>query len=50
MNNETPIHCNTKMVWYTVGAPGTGGGWWCPTCDHMIAVIPTRILTPGEVK
>jgi hypothetical protein len=47
---EVPEHCGERMHWYTVGAPGIGGGWWCATCDHQIVVMPTRILGIEDVR
>lgn len=48
--SETPKHCDQPMTWFTVGAPGTGGGWWCETCEHVEYVQRPRIMTPGEVR
>lgn len=42
--------CGGEIGWYTVGAPGIGGGWYCLDwgCGWDEAVHPTRILTPEE--
>lgn len=49
-NHEIPQHCGQPMLWYTVGAPGIGGGWWCQECDHTLVVQSTRILRPEETR
>lgn len=50
MSAEIPTHCGAPMVWYSVGAPGVGGGWWCSSCDHTLPIRPTRIQTAAEVR
>lgn len=50
MSAEAPQHCEQAMVWYTVGAPGVGGGWYCESCHHTVEVQPTRILRPEETR
>lgn len=48
MQHNPPEHCGQPMGFYTVGAPGTGCGWYCEVCQHQIPTVPTRILTPEE--
>jgi hypothetical protein len=48
--SERPTHCDQPMVWFTVGAPGVGSGWWCERCNHTVYVQRPRILRPDETR
>ena len=39
-----------RVVYYTLGAPGIGGGWWCEDCGWDEPNRGNRILRPEETR
>jgi len=41
--------CTEPTYYWSVGAPGVGSGRTCKA-GHREEIIPSRIMTPGEVR